>query len=132
MILEEGVEARFERHARMGAAFRAGIGAMGLSLVAEPGAESPTVTCVRLPEGVVPKEVVARVEADHNIQIAGGMGELKDATVRIGHMGLTAGSEYLLPTLAALGRVLTDLGCAVDSAGAISAFLEVADGRSND
>ena len=127
MVLEEGLPRRFERHARMAAAFRAGAGAMGLHIVAEPGAESPTVSCVRLPEGIAAKDVTTRMEAEHNVQIAGGMGDLKDTTVRVGHMGLTAAKEYLLPTLIGLSGTLASLGATAAAADAAAAFLEVAD-----
>jgi len=52
MILEEDLTARFERHPRHAAAFREGIKVLGLALWAHPEVASPTVSCVRMPDGI--------------------------------------------------------------------------------
>ncbi|MGH2468737.1 MAG: pyridoxal-phosphate-dependent aminotransferase family protein, partial [Chloroflexota bacterium] len=44
LILAEGMEARFTRHERLGHAFRAGMCALNLEIVAKPGCEAPTVS----------------------------------------------------------------------------------------
>ena len=52
MILEEGLEAAFERHVRLGRACRAGVKAMGLELFSPDEDRSAVVTAIRMPEGV--------------------------------------------------------------------------------
>src|ERR1051326_2800260 len=52
LIEAEGYEAVFARHAACGAATRAGLETLGLSLFADRRHASNTVTAVRLPEGL--------------------------------------------------------------------------------
>jgi aspartate aminotransferase-like enzyme len=57
-----------------------------VSVLAPQGRRSPTVTCIKLPEGVKGPEIVTAVKAKGWV-IGGGYGKLKDTTIRIGHMG---------------------------------------------
>ncbi len=91
-IADEGLEERWARHERMarrtrrwaeGAGGRIGV---ELSVLAPPGRRSPTVTAVELPEGIPGREVAAGAR-ERGYTIAPGYGKLKDATIRIGHMG---------------------------------------------
>jgi aspartate aminotransferase-like enzyme len=91
-IHEEGLEARWERHAEMarrtwdwtGQASRA-LG-RGFGVLAPAGYRSPTVTAIRLPEGLSGPAIVSEL-AERGFAIAAGYGSLRDATIRIGHMG---------------------------------------------
>ena len=105
-IGEEGVEARWERHRAMAErcalwveGLRASKG-LHLEVFAPEGFRSPTVTCVRLPEGVLGSQVAAGVK-ERGWTIAPGYGKLKDQTFRIGHMGdhTLAGLDQLLDVL---------------------------------
>ncbi len=71
---------------------------------APAGFRSPTVTAVTLPDGLNGPAVV-RALADRGITIAPGYGKLKDASIRIGHMGDHTPSE-LEVVLAAVAEVL--------------------------
>lgn len=108
-IVREGIEARWERHAKM--ALRTVMWAddladavPGIRVLAPPGGRSPTVSTIVLPEGVTSDRVVAGVAAE-GFTIGAGYGKLKSETIRIGHMGdhSAAGVERCL---AACGRVL--------------------------
>ena len=57
-----------------------------LGIVAPRGSRSPTVTVVKLPAGMKGPEVTEAVKA-RGITVGGGYGQLKDTTIRIGHMG---------------------------------------------
>ena len=57
-----------------------------LSVLAPEGFRSPTVTCIRLPEHLKGSRVAARME-QRGYTIAPGYGQLRDSTIRIGHMG---------------------------------------------
>jgi aspartate aminotransferase-like enzyme len=67
MILEEGLTTRFERHQRHAAAFREGIKALGLELWAHPEVASPTVSCVRMPDGITFHEFLGHLRQDHEL-----------------------------------------------------------------
>ena len=87
---EEGLDARFERHARAALRLREGLAALGFESVASPALASNTVTCVRPPPGVDPSILVKGLKAKHNITISGGLGPLRGRTIRIGTMGTQA------------------------------------------
>jgi aspartate aminotransferase-like enzyme len=104
-IDDEGMAARAERHwsmARRCWAWVAGEGARwGLSVLAPEGRRSPTVTTIRLPDGLTGPDVAGRLKR-RGWTIGAGYGKLKDSTIRIGHMGdhTLAGLEALLAVLA--------------------------------
>src|SRR5260221_3637414 len=52
IVLEEGLETRWARHRLNGEALRAGIKAMGLDILTQPGYELPVLTAVSLREGI--------------------------------------------------------------------------------
>lgn len=110
MVLEEGLEARFARHELNARAFREGIMALGLRPVAHPAVASPTVTCVRLPEGVVSHDFLRHLRQDHGLATLPGLADYRDIAVRIGHMGVTATPRNVLHALHAFERILARFG----------------------
>ena len=129
IILEEGLETRFQRHRIAGSAVREGLRALSLNLFADPVIASNTVTCIRNPRGIQDAEVRRRLLAEHGIMIAGGMGELSGTTMRIGHMGNTATPSCVLPTLLALEHVLGELGHHLEPGAGVEAASRVFSGR---
>ena len=132
MILEEGLEARFARHVLNAAAFREGITAMGLQLLAHPDVASPTVSCVRLPEGISSQVFLSHFRQDHGLATLPGLGDYREVAVRIGHMGVTATPRNVFHALHAFDRILTRLGHQHDcGAGVTRAAGVYADAESN-
>jgi aspartate aminotransferase-like enzyme len=87
MIHEEGLEAVFDRHTAMATRARERALELGYSLAGSAIKErSPTLTALTVPDGVDPESIRKHV-LEAGIQIAGGLGEFKSNTVRIGHMG---------------------------------------------
>jgi aspartate aminotransferase-like enzyme len=91
-VIAEGLAASWARHAAMSACamrwadqFRHTTG-IEVSIVADEGHRSPTVTALRLPAGLDPGALV-RAVADRGYTIGAGYGKLKASTIRIGHMG---------------------------------------------
>jgi aspartate aminotransferase-like enzyme len=91
-IGREGIERRWERHSVMqqatiewvsGMAERRGV---ALSVVADEGSRSPTVTAIALPSGLSSKDVREAISAK-GYTVGGGYGQLSDTTFRIGHTG---------------------------------------------
>ncbi|HEX6809243.1 MAG TPA: alanine--glyoxylate aminotransferase family protein [Gemmatimonadaceae bacterium] len=108
-IAAEGIEARWARHAAMAERCWQWAGEMTqrgtpLGVLAPPGCRSPTVTCLTLPPGRTGPAVTAALAA-RGWTIGAGYGELKDATIRIGHMGDHTVAE-LDALLAQLAEVL--------------------------
>jgi len=91
-IAEKGVEARWQNHQAMAERCWSWVERMreergvDVEVLAPEGERSPTVTCVKLPEGVRGPDVVAGVKA-HGWVIGGGYGKLKETSIRVGHMG---------------------------------------------
>ena len=93
LILEEGVERVWQRHAELGERTRRGVEAMGLTLFADPAFASNTVTAVSLPENVSAKAMIAVMSERHDVVVQGGQGYLADRMIRIGHMGWVSASD---------------------------------------
>jgi len=111
IVLEEGVEAGWERHRQNQAALIAGLEAMGLRLFVEsPEDRLPTVTCVYIPSGIDGVKARVRLLNEFNIEIAGGLSDIKSTTWRIGLMGYSSQRQNVLLFLEALERVLLDQG----------------------
>ena len=106
VVLEEGLEARYERHRRNAAALRAGLEALGLTLVVQEEHSLAQITPVWVPEGVQDARVRRTLLRDHGIEIGQGLGEFAGKVWRIGLMGESSRPEYVLALLSALEEVL--------------------------
>jgi alanine-glyoxylate transaminase/serine-glyoxylate transaminase/serine-pyruvate transaminase len=121
IILEEGLEARFERHRRNAAALRAGFEALGLALVAPEGFRLDQITPVWIPEGVDDARVRQILLREHGIEIGRGLGQFAGKVWRIGLMGDSSKAEYVLALLAALEDILPRLGYEVPPGAGVGA-----------
>ena len=128
-ILAEGLENRFQRHARCARAMRAGLQSMGIELLVEENYASNTVTAFKIPEGAKDKETRKIIEQQFDIVIAGSHHpKLVGQMLRIGHMGITANLNCLVQVLVALGEALriqkvrADIGQGVE--GLLTAYNE--------
>jgi alanine-glyoxylate transaminase / serine-glyoxylate transaminase / serine-pyruvate transaminase len=100
MILAEGLEERFKRHAKIASAIRAGLRAIGLRLLCDDAVASNTLTVAFHPDGVRDAEFRSSM-AEFGVVVAGGLGPLKDKAFRVGHMGNVNGTD-ILATLSAI------------------------------
>jgi aspartate aminotransferase-like enzyme len=124
LLLDDGLDAAFERHVRLGRACRAGLKAMGLELFSPDEDRSAVVTAARMPEGFRSSALTLALRDRHGITIAAGQGELKDAIFRIGHIGWF--DEFDIATaVAAVELVLTELGAPIERGLAATRALEV-------
>ena len=130
VIFEEGLEARFRRHALASRALRAGVEALGLSMFAQEGARAPTLNTVALREGMDDGAVRRCLLEDFNIEIGGGLGGVAGKIWRIGTMGHGATQANVVYLLSALEVIFSKLGYierAGEGVGAASrAFAEAA------
>lgn len=106
LIAEEGLEARWDRHQKNAERFWAGLEAMGLSCHVDHEIRLPSLTTVRVPEGVDAKAVSRELLLEHNIEIAGGLGQLAGQVWRVGLMGYNSRPDTVDRLLMALGKVL--------------------------
>ncbi|HUZ97922.1 MAG TPA: alanine--glyoxylate aminotransferase family protein [Gaiellaceae bacterium] len=120
MLLDEGLEAVFERHVRLGRAARAGVKAMGLELFSPDEDRSAVVTAVLSPDAA---EVISGVRNRFGITLASGQGDLKGKIFRIGHIGWFDVFD-ITTALAAIEIVLAELGADIDRGVAVTAALD--------
>jgi alanine-glyoxylate transaminase/serine-glyoxylate transaminase/serine-pyruvate transaminase len=124
LVMEEGLENRWERHRLNQLALVAGIEAMGLELlVKNPAERLPTVTAVNIPAGIDDVKVRNQLLDEFNIEIAGGLGPLKAKIWRIGLMGYCSQKAFVLLFLGAFEKVLLDQGFRVPSGAGVGAAI---------
>src|SRR5919205_843166 len=123
LLLEEGLESAFERHARLGRACREGVKAMGLELFSPDEQRSAVVTAIRAPDGVDASEVVSALRDRFGITIANGQGDLKGKVFRIGHIGYYDVFD-ITTALAGLELVLADAGADIERGVAVTRALD--------
>jgi aspartate aminotransferase-like enzyme len=123
LLLDEGLEAAFDRHARLGRACREGAKAMGLELFSPDEERSAVVTAIRAPDGVDSTDVVKGLRDRFGMTIANGQGNLKGKIFRIGHIGWFDIFD-ITSALAAVELVLTDAGAEIERGVAVTRALE--------
>jgi aspartate aminotransferase-like enzyme len=123
LLLDEGLEAAFDRHARLGRACREGAKAMGLELFSPDEERSAVVTAIRAPDGVDSTAVVKGLRDRFGMTIANGQGDLKGKIFRIGHIGWFDIFD-ITSALAAVELVLTDAGAEIERGVAVTRALE--------
>jgi alanine-glyoxylate transaminase/serine-glyoxylate transaminase/serine-pyruvate transaminase len=109
-LLDEGLDASWERHERCGRLLQDGLVALGLQLVAPVGQRLPQLTTVwvphDLPSGMDEAAVRRSLLVDYGIEIGAGVGPQAGEVWRIGCMGHTARPRNVALLLAALAEVL--------------------------
>jgi alanine-glyoxylate transaminase/serine-glyoxylate transaminase/serine-pyruvate transaminase len=125
IVLEEGLEARCERHRVNQLALIAGIEAMGMGLlVKNPADRLPTVTAVMIPNGIDDVKVRNQLLEEFNIEIAGGFGPVKGKIWRVGLMGYCSQKPFVLLFLSAMEKVLQDQGCRMPAGAGVAAAIQ--------
>jgi len=123
LLLAEGLEQAFERHARLGRACRAGVKAMGLDLFSPDDDRSAVVTAINAPDGIDSGELVQTLRDRHGIVLAPGQGPLKGKIFRIGHIGYYDVFD-ITTALAGVELVLSELGADIERGVAITEALD--------
>lgn len=113
LILTEGLEQVFERHALLARAARAGVEALGLERFGPEDENANAVTVASLPEEIDGARVPKLMRDRYGVTVAGGQGQLKGRIVRIAHCGYY-GAFDIVVALTALEMALRDLGVRVE------------------
>ena len=104
ILLEEGLEARIERHRVMHLRLRAGLEKLGLSYV--PKHSLHTLNCIHAPAGKDEAALRKRLLEEYGIEIGAGLGPMAGKAIRIGLMGHSATQRNVDLVLAALTELL--------------------------
>jgi alanine-glyoxylate transaminase/serine-glyoxylate transaminase/serine-pyruvate transaminase len=87
LIAEEGLENVWERHRLNAERLWSGLEALGLECHVPAELRLPTLTTVRIPDGVDGKAFTLHLLNKHGIEVGGGLGALAGKVWRIGLMG---------------------------------------------
>jgi len=111
MLEEEGLDAVYERHARLARATQAGLQALGFHLFAQEGYRSNTVTSALPPQGLDVAAMRKLLDMKYGVVIAGGQGKMTGKMVRVGHLGAVAEGD-VVQVIWAMERALEELDIA--------------------
>lgn len=122
MMEQEGWENVFARHARMGAATRAAVKALGFEVLPEHPVNGVTVAVC--PEGVDGNRLIRVVDDEFGVRFAGGQEQLSGKVIRIGHMGGIRERDLGM-ALSSLERALAEIGHQVEPGVGLAALQRV-------
>ena len=125
MAMEEGLEARYERHQRNADALKAGLAALGMRALAPWGFQANPLTAALVPEGIDEARVRRSLLGEYGIEIGGGFGPLAGKIWRIGLMGESSQSSNVLTLLHALEILLSREGREIAPGSSIAAAHQV-------
>jgi len=108
IVIEEGMEQRFLRHARIARATRAALTELGFTFFTEEPFLADTLSVVNYPEGIEDKSF-RNLYLENGVVVAGGLGETAGKVFRMGHMGNLSVSQVYF-ALEALEKTLSALG----------------------
>jgi alanine-glyoxylate transaminase/serine-glyoxylate transaminase/serine-pyruvate transaminase len=106
LVAEEGLEARWARHAANATYLVEGLAELDLAPFVPPARRLPTLITVRVPAGTDEARVRARLRDEYGIEIGAGLGPLKGQVWRIGLMGHSSRRENVTLLLGALREIL--------------------------
>jgi aspartate aminotransferase-like enzyme len=111
MLEEEGLDAVYERHARLARATQRGLQALGFELFAQDGYRSNTVTSALPPPGLDVAAFRSLLDKQHGVVIAGGQGKMTGKMIRVGHLGAIAAGD-VVQVIWAMEQALEELDIA--------------------
>ncbi|RJP68534.1 MAG: alanine--glyoxylate aminotransferase family protein [Candidatus Abyssobacteria bacterium SURF_17] len=124
LIMEEGLEARFERHRLNHLALAAGLAALEIDFLVDEPYRLPMLNAVKIPDGVNDLNVRKYLLQKFGIELGGGLGPLKGKIWRIGLMGHSSTKQNVVLFLTALNSAVAAEGMKVAPGAAAAAAME--------
>ena len=106
LVLEEGLEKRFERHRKNHELLKEGLEGLGFSFLVDPEFRLPMLNAVILPDGLDDLQIRKRLLNEYNIEVGGGLGDLAGKIWRVGLMGESSTANHVHLLLAALQKMI--------------------------
>jgi len=106
LMLNEGLNNIFTRHAQVAQIVRDGVKSLGLSLFPDEHYASNTVTAVNITDKIDVSKMIQLLREEHDVIISGGQQKLSGKIFRIGHLGLVYEKDIKI-VLEALDKVLS-------------------------
>jgi len=107
-VKQEGLEARWARHRKLGETARNALDGMGVEVLADEGFRADTITAFWVQEGTA-GGIQHALDDKYNIMVSRGLYEAKDKMIRIGHFGILT-VDKLKRALALLESVMEEMG----------------------
>jgi alanine-glyoxylate transaminase/serine-glyoxylate transaminase/serine-pyruvate transaminase len=122
MLLEEGLENVFHRHAYLAGGVRAAVlDGWKLKLCAkDPKWYSDTVSAIMVPEGFDGAKVISRAYARYNTSFGAGLSKVAGKLFRIGHLG-DSNEGMMLAAVAIAEVAMLDCGISVQPGSGVAA-----------
>ena len=124
LLLEEGLDNVYARHARLGEGVRRAVAAWGLKLCAQdPKWYSNTVSAIVVPEGFDARDVMHYAYHRYNLSLGAGLSEVMGKVFRIGHLG-DLNELMLISAIAGAEMAMRDAGIEVTPGSGVAAACE--------
>jgi alanine-glyoxylate transaminase / serine-glyoxylate transaminase / serine-pyruvate transaminase len=107
LIAEEGINHCWTRHQQNVEYLWSSLEGIGLSMHVEKPFRLPTLTTVKVPDGVDAKATTRKLLDEHNIEIGNGLGDLAGKVWRVGLMGYNSRPENVDQLVSAFKAVLS-------------------------
>lgn len=107
IVIEEGMEQRFLRHARIGRAMREALKELGFTFFTAESFLADTLSVVNYPEGIEDNSF-RNLYLENGVVVAGGLGETAGKVFRMGHMGNLSISQVYF-AIEAMEKTLSSL-----------------------
>ncbi|MCK4713750.1 MAG: aminotransferase class V-fold PLP-dependent enzyme [Marinosulfonomonas sp.] len=121
MLLNEGLDNVFARHARIAEGVRKAISAWGMELCAvSPDLYSNSVSAIKTPEGFDANAIVTHASEKYGVSFGGGLGDVAGKVFRIGHLGSLT-DVMALSGIATAEMSMVDLGLDVTLGSGVAA-----------
>jgi len=121
ILKEEGLENSWARHQRNHDALKAGLQAMGLTLIVAEESRLPQLNAVSIPAGINEATVRQQLLNQYNLEIGAGLGQLAGKVWRIGLMGFSSNPSNVRKCLGALEACLMDQNVELTGGAAVAA-----------
>jgi alanine-glyoxylate transaminase/serine-glyoxylate transaminase/serine-pyruvate transaminase len=125
IILAEGLDACFARHALNHRALKSGLTALGIKYAAQEGHQLPMLNAIHVPACIDEARVRSELLNRFGIEIGGGLGAFKGKAWRIGLMGYGARPANVYLVLSALEQLLGEQSYKFDHGASIAAASSV-------
>ena len=106
IVLEEGLENRWERHQKVHQYLKKELENLGFSYLVEAAYRLPNLNAVFLPAGVDEAKIRKQLLLDYNIEVGGGLGAFAGKIWRVGIMGESCTKNHVNSLVGALKELL--------------------------
>lgn len=121
ILLEQGMENSWAKHAAHHASLAAGLESLGLTFIVDKAHRLPQLNSVFVPDGLDEAAVRGTLLNDYNLEIGAGLGAFAGKAWRIGLMGHACRRDNVVLCITALAAAMNKHGSAVDGAAALAA-----------